>query len=59
MHAVFPVNMGPTNVSETVETFGSGTIDGLFLANHAYRITALWINGSAQDLVPLMLLFGT
>jgi hypothetical protein len=48
MYAVFPVNMGPTHVSESVETKGSGSIDGLFLANHAYRITALWINGSAH-----------
>ena len=42
------MNMGPTHVSESVETKGSGSIDGLFLANHAYRITALWIDGSAH-----------
>jgi hypothetical protein len=33
---------------ETVEVAGSGTIEALFVANHAYRITALWINGSAS-----------
>ena len=48
VYAVFPVNMGPTHVSESVQTEGSGTIEELFLANHAYRITAVWINGSAH-----------
>jgi len=46
--AVFPVQPRLNAVYETVQTIGSGTIDGLFLANHAYRITALWINGSAH-----------
>jgi len=48
MYAVFSVDMGPTQVSQTVEIKGQGVIDGLFLANHAYRITARWINGSAS-----------
>jgi hypothetical protein len=48
MYAVFPVYMGPTHVSESVEIKGQGVIDGLFLANHAYRITARWIPGSAH-----------
>ena len=48
LYAVFPANMGPTHVSETVEIKGQGVIEGLFLANHAYRITARWINGSAS-----------
>lgn len=45
---VFPVYMGPTHVSESVQTKGSGTIEWLFLPNHAYRITAMWIDGPAH-----------
>jgi hypothetical protein len=48
MGTVFPVYMGPTHVSESVMIKGTGTIEELFLSNHAYRITALWINGSAH-----------
>ena len=48
LNAAFQALSRPNAPSETVQTFGSGTIAGLFLANHAYRITALWINGSAS-----------
>ena len=42
MGAVFAEDMGPAAVSETGQTTASGVIDGLFLSNHSYRITAIW-----------------
>jgi hypothetical protein len=40
---IFVENTGdPIAVPETGQATASGVIDGLFLPNHSYRITAIW-----------------
>jgi hypothetical protein len=49
----FLVHPNPGPDTETVQVEGSGTIEAQFLENHAYRLTALWIDESDTFFVTL------
>jgi hypothetical protein len=53
LSTAFFVHSNPGPDFETVQVSGTGNIEEIFLENHGYRLTGLWINGSGTFEVTL------